>query len=114
MRVDREYAMSRVAIMRILSSALAFLLFCPVAFAAFVPRYQLNASLSANDGAGISAGDQVTLTLTVTNAGPDNGGGQAVVTATEPDHLPNSASRTEIAIRAGRPLGEASGSEEAA
>jgi hypothetical protein len=72
--------MSRVAIMRILSSALAFLLFCPAAFAAFVPRYQLNASLSANDGAGISAGDQVTLTLTVTNAGPDSGGGQARVT----------------------------------
>jgi DNA replication and repair protein RecF len=35
------------------------------------------------------------------------GGGQAVVTATEPDHLPDSAPRTEIAIRAGRPLGEA-------
>jgi DNA replication and repair protein RecF len=35
------------------------------------------------------------------------GGGQAVVTATEPDHLPASAPRTEIAIRAGRPLGDA-------
>jgi DNA replication and repair protein RecF len=41
-----------------------------------------------------------------------NGGGQAVVTATEPDHLPSSTPRTEIAIRAGRPLGEA-GSEAA-
>jgi DNA replication and repair protein RecF len=33
--------------------------------------------------------------------------GQAVVTATEPDHLPDSAPRIEIAIRAGRPLGAA-------
>ena len=35
------------------------------------------------------------------------GAGQAVITATEPDHLPASAERNEIAIRAGRPLGEA-------
>jgi DNA replication and repair protein RecF len=37
-----------------------------------------------------------------------DGGGQAVITATEPDHLPESAPRAEIAIRGGRPLGEAS------
>ena len=35
------------------------------------------------------------------------GGGQALLTATEPDHLPGSAPRNEIAIRAGRPLGAA-------
>ncbi len=35
------------------------------------------------------------------------GGGQALLTATEPDHLPGSAERNEIAIRAGRPLGAA-------
>jgi DNA replication and repair protein RecF len=42
------------------------------------------------------------------------GDGQAVVTATEPDHLPTSAPRTEIAIRSGRPLGEAGSGSEAA
>jgi hypothetical protein len=42
-------------------------------------QFQLNASLSADDGAGISVGDQVTLTLTVTNAGPVNGYGQAQI-----------------------------------
>jgi hypothetical protein len=47
---------------------------------AFAQQYQLNASLSANDGAGISAGDQVTLTLTVSNAGPISGTGSARVT----------------------------------
>jgi DNA replication and repair protein RecF len=36
-----------------------------------------------------------------------DGGGQAIVTATEPDHLPDSGPRTEVAIRAGRPLGAA-------
>ncbi len=35
------------------------------------------------------------------------GGGQALITATEPDHLPGSSERREIAIRAGRPLGDA-------
>jgi DNA replication and repair protein RecF len=35
------------------------------------------------------------------------GGGQALVTATEPDHLPDSADRNDIAIRGGRPLGAA-------
>jgi recombinational DNA repair ATPase RecF len=35
------------------------------------------------------------------------GGGQARVTATEPDHLPDSADRNDIAIRGGRPLGAA-------
>jgi DNA replication and repair protein RecF len=35
------------------------------------------------------------------------GNGQALVTTTEPDHLPNSAGRNEIAIRSGRPLGAA-------
>lgn len=44
----------------------------------------------------------------------ESGGGQAVVTATEPDHLPSSVARTEIAIRAGRPLGEAGSDFEAA
>ena len=35
------------------------------------------------------------------------GGGQAVITATEPDHLPRSVERTEIALRDGRPLAAA-------
>ena len=42
-------------------------------------QYQLNASLSADDGSGIAVGEEVTLTLTITNAGPSRGGGQAVV-----------------------------------
>jgi hypothetical protein len=42
-------------------------------------QYQLNASLSANDGAGLSVGSSVTLTLSVTNAGPSGGAGQAAV-----------------------------------
>ncbi len=37
------------------------------------------------------------------------GGGQAVVTATEPDHLPATVSRREIAIRDGRALADAAG-----
>ncbi len=43
-----------------------------------------------------------------------DGGGQAVITATEPDHLPGAPGRREIAIRAGRPLGAAAGDELAA
>jgi DNA replication and repair protein RecF len=43
-----------------------------------------------------------------------SGGGQAVITATEPDHLPDAAARQEIAIRDGRPLGAAIGGERAA
>ena len=35
------------------------------------------------------------------------GGGQAVITATEPDHLPRSVERTEISLRDGRPLAAA-------
>lgn len=35
------------------------------------------------------------------------GDGQAIITATEPDHLPAAAVRNEIAIRGGRPLGDA-------
>jgi DNA replication and repair protein RecF len=35
------------------------------------------------------------------------GGGQALITATEPDQLPDSANRREIAVRDGRPLGAA-------
>ncbi len=42
------------------------------------------------------------------------GGGQALVTATEPDHLPAIGDRHEIAIRDGRPLGPASAGERAA
>jgi DNA replication and repair protein RecF len=37
------------------------------------------------------------------------GGGQALITATEPQQLPSSAERREIAIRAGRPLTAAGG-----
>ena len=47
---------------------------------AFAQQYQFNALLSADDGAGISAGDKVTLTLTVSNAGPISGTGSARVT----------------------------------
>jgi DNA replication and repair protein RecF len=36
-----------------------------------------------------------------------HGGGQALITATEPDQLPATGDRREIAIRDGRPLGEA-------
>ena len=36
-------------------------------------------------------------------------GGQALITATEPDQLPAEAVRNEVAIRAGRPLGAATG-----
>jgi DNA replication and repair protein RecF len=43
-----------------------------------------------------------------------DGGGQAVLTATEPDHLPSLGERHEIAIRDGRPLGPAGASELAA
>jgi len=43
-------------------------------------QYQLNASLSANDGAGLSVNSPVTLTLKVTNAGPASGSGSATVT----------------------------------
>jgi len=43
-----------------------------------------------------------------------DGGGQALITATEPDHLPRSPGRTEISLRDGRPLAEAGGSERAA
>jgi hypothetical protein len=43
-------------------------------------QFQLNASLSADDRAGISVGDSLTLSLTITNAGPGRGGGQAEVT----------------------------------
>src|SRR5512141_323153 len=46
---------------------------------AFAQQYQFNASLSANDSQGISPGDQVTLTRTVTNAGPISGTGSAQV-----------------------------------
>lgn len=42
------------------------------------------------------------------------GGGQALITATDPDHLPSAAPRREIAIRDGRPLGEAAAGEQAA
>jgi DNA replication and repair protein RecF len=42
------------------------------------------------------------------------GGGQALVTATEPDHLPAIGDRHELAIRAGRPLGPAAAGERAA
>ena len=42
------------------------------------------------------------------------GGGQAVITATEPDHLPATESRYEIALRDGHPLGHAPGGELAA
>ena len=38
-----------------------------------------------------------------------DGGGQALLTATEPDHLPSLGERHEIAIRDGRPLGPAGG-----
>lgn len=41
------------------------------------------------------------------------GGGQAVITATEPDHLPRAAERNEISIRCGRPIARAA-SERAA
>ena len=43
-----------------------------------------------------------------------DGGGQALITATEPDHLPALGERHEIAIRDGRPLGPAGASELAA
>jgi recombinational DNA repair ATPase RecF len=43
-----------------------------------------------------------------------SGGGQAVITATEPDQLPGSAKRNEIAIRGGRPLGDAGDASESA
>jgi DNA replication and repair protein RecF len=43
-----------------------------------------------------------------------SGGGQALITATEADHLPEAAGRQEIAIRDGRPLGAATGGERAA
>jgi DNA replication and repair protein RecF len=43
-----------------------------------------------------------------------SGGGQALVTATEPDHLPQVGERREIAIRAGHPLGFTTESERAA
>jgi len=43
-----------------------------------------------------------------------DGGGQAVITTTEPDHLPASAERREISVRDGRPLGEAAVVEERA
>ncbi len=42
------------------------------------------------------------------------GGGQALITATEPDQLPGGAERREIAIRAGKPLGAAGSAEAAA
>jgi recombinational DNA repair ATPase RecF len=42
------------------------------------------------------------------------GGGQALITATEPDHLPALGERREIAIRAGRPLGRTGEGERAA
>ncbi len=42
------------------------------------------------------------------------GGGQALITATDPDHLPTAAPRREIAIRDGHPLGEAAAGEQAA
>ena len=41
------------------------------------------------------------------------GGGQALITATEPEQLPGSAGRTEIAVRDGRALAAAA-SERAA
>jgi DNA replication and repair protein RecF len=41
------------------------------------------------------------------------GGGQALITATEPDQLPDATERREIAVRDGRPLGTA-GAQEAA
>ena len=46
----------------------------------FAQTFQFNASLHANDGAGLSVGGQVTLTLTVTNAGPASGNGSAKIT----------------------------------
>ena len=42
------------------------------------------------------------------------GGGQALITATEPAQLPATARRREIAIRDGRPLGPAGAGERAA
>ena len=42
------------------------------------------------------------------------GGGQALITATEPDQLPDGVDRREIAIRDGRPLGATGGAEAAA
>ncbi len=42
------------------------------------------------------------------------GGGQALITATEPDQLPEVAERREIAIRAGKPLGDVGDAEVAA
>jgi DNA replication and repair protein RecF len=42
------------------------------------------------------------------------GGGQALVTATEPDHLPAGTPRNEVAIRDGRPLAATSAGEAAA
>ncbi len=66
------------ALMRMLRWAfIAACAFWPVL--AMAQTFTLNAALSANDGAGISVGDQVTLTLTVTNAGPGRGTGQAQI-----------------------------------
>ena len=42
------------------------------------------------------------------------GGGQALITATEPDQLPAGVARNEVAIRDGRPLGATAASEAAA
>jgi DNA replication and repair protein RecF len=42
------------------------------------------------------------------------GGGQAVVTATEPDHLPGGCERTEVALRTGEPLAAPRGEASAA
>jgi hypothetical protein len=72
--------MNRVAsLVRIFSGALV-LWMAMLPSAAFAQQYQFNASLSADDGAGIQAGGQVTLTLTVKNAGPISGTGSARVT----------------------------------
>lgn len=42
-----------------------------------------------------------------------SGGGQALITATEADHLPNHHPRTEVAVRAGRALAQAGGARAA-
>jgi len=72
--------MNRIAtVVRIFCSALVLWIGL-LPSGAFAQQYQFNASLTANDGAGISAGDPVTLTLTVTNAGPISGTGSARIT----------------------------------
>jgi len=73
--------MNRVStVARIFSGALVLWFALLPSWAFAQQQYQFSALLSANDGAGISAGDQVTLTLTVSNAGPVSGTGSARVT----------------------------------